>query len=251
MRASRFLIVAGCLAVLGGGLYATAVQVTSFPTTGQVHENSWSGDQGDGYARDISVLRGEMALLRAEIDELKGIASGASVLRAELAALGGEVGALRGQLGQAAQRGVNLAGPTGEGDAMDLPPLSGEDMEFIAEEQAYEDDRRRQLLNSVFQAEPFDSEWSAETTDRIMDAFDHEELARSDVTAAECRASLCRIEVNQSDSEAAGNFGLWFPMQVAEVLPQIAYFHEPHGDGGAVTVMYLARSGYSLPLGNP
>lgn len=250
MKATHLLVIAFGLATLGGGLAATldlsatspeppAPRATAAAATG-------TDDHEDGHARDHAALRQEIASLRAELRAGKDEDRGASTSEDELSALKQELAALREQVAMIAGANGNPAAVAGDGDD-DFAPMTEEEMALAEEDDAYDEEDRRRGLDAFLGAQSIDTTWSQDAALAVTEASDSEELAGSIVDGVECRSSLCRVEVSHADAEAAGQFELLFPMQVADALPQIRYFTEQLGDGRSITVMYLAREGYELP----
>lgn len=243
MKATHLLVIAVGLATLGGGLAATLDLSATNPEPPAIGTD----DHEDEHAEDHAALRQEIASLRAELRAGKDEDRGASTSEDELSALKQELAALREQVAMIAGANGNPAAVAGDGDEDDFGPMTEEDMAPAEEDEAYDEEDRRRGLDTFLGAQSIDTAWSQDAALAVTEAADREELAGSIVDGVECRSSLCRVEVSHADAEAAGQFELLFPMQVADALPQIRYFTEQLGDGRSVTVMYLAREGYELP----
>ena len=109
------------------------------------------------------------------------------------------------------------------------------------------DHERFAVIDSRFQAEPADAQWSSDTLDLITQVLANEELAQTEVSGLDCRTTLCRLKVTHAHVEAANQFALVFPMEVGDLLPRITYYHQESADGTINTVLYLVRTGNELP----
>lgn len=102
-------------------------------------------------------------------------------------------------------------------------------------------------VNENFQSQEADPEWSAEALDALETALQSEELSGTSVVDMECRATLCRVEVEHRDPAEMMNFEMWLPEKLAPVLPRMTLEREEL-DGRTTTIVYLARDGHSLTL---
>lgn len=139
--------------------------------------------------------------------------------------------------------------PTAVGD--DDAGGYGNDVDTAAEwmstgQSAQRTAEQRLALNTAFEAETFDEDWSTDVTQALQRAIASEELSDASVRAAECRSTLCRVDVEHQGSAQSDEFELWFGSQIADVLPRFSLFQE-EVDGRAITVVYLARDSHRLP----
>jgi hypothetical protein len=109
-------------------------------------------------------------------------------------------------------------------------------------------ERNSARLRDYFQVEPADAAWSQQTTDLIKNRFaDTEELAKTPILAAECRSTLCRVEVSHEDSGRQAEFEATLPMLFGGELPRTMMFAEEQPDGSIRQTVYLARDGHGFP----
>lgn len=252
MKTSHLLIFTGSVAALGLSLYVTkfsdrdllALDLNHALSSVDTRSSGQANDHGGGMAPALAALKGEIALLKAEIATVKKASIRLSPVQKELSKLKEEVAALHRQI-------VNFSTASESLDnAEDLQKPAGfteQDIITATQEQAYEDRKRMEMINSVFLSENADYQWAARTTDLITQHLGKGEQVQTILSDVECRTTLCRVEVNHEDATAAGEFELQFSMQVGEVLPQTSYFYEPQDNGSISVVMYLAREGYDLP----
>lgn len=196
------------------------------------------GDKG-GQHEGVTALRKELSFLRAELNGLRqpAVNEEIDVLKAQIAAL------QRERQGESAAQPATTNGNDAEeygNDAVDAEDWMSAER---AEQQAAE---QRSALNTVFEEETIDADWSTDATQALERAFASEELSNASVHSAECRSTLCRVDVEHEDPEKAGEFEMWFGKQIAEMLPRFSLFQE-EVDGRAITVVYLARDGHKLP----
>ncbi|MGQ0443644.1 MAG: hypothetical protein ACT4O2_00590 [Beijerinckiaceae bacterium] len=137
------------------------------------------------------------------------------------------------------------AAPAPEDDE-DLADPEAQFTAEIAEEQqqiqAY-----AQTIEASLEAEPVDSAWSGSTADRIREIFTGDELAGASLQDIDCRATLCRIEVQHRDEAKLREFQRLFPLRVSQVLPRLMMHRIENADGSVTTYLYLARQGHRLP----
>ncbi|MDO9103904.1 MAG: hypothetical protein Q7U57_02970 [Methylovulum sp.] len=103
-------------------------------------------------------------------------------------------------------------------------------------------------LTESFQMETMDSAWAPKITGMIQDSFlNSEKLAELRLIHADCRATLCRIEVTVDNPEQMLQFEAQLPTLIGAELPRMTTFTEEQGDGSSRVTVYLARKGYKLP----
>jgi hypothetical protein len=201
---------------------------------------------GDGEAHELAALKEELSLLRLQrgAPDETGIAEPALAKR--LDRLASEMAALQTQM-QHIIRTVATLSADGDGAGPDLVPVTEIDLEAMAQEEEYQAQERIARLNTGFEAERTDIQWSPEATDSITRAFESEELARSTLYGVECRSTTCRVEVEHENAADLSDFELWFPLQVGDTLPKFTMRHEEQSDGRVSTVVYMMRDGFSMP----
>lgn len=246
MKASHLLIAS--LAALSLGMYAVLgnFYANDRSSSGEPASRGGQANAG-GMAHDINALARELALVRAELAALKGATAGTNALHTELNKLKAELASLRGRLEDTGGADDHYHSAINQGASLDSPPLTEEDMNAQAQQQREKDLMRMELINTVFQAEPIDQQWSFDATHVITQALESAEARQTDLSRLECRSTMCLVEANHGDAAAADDFALKFPMQVAQALPEITYYYQPLDDGSVNVLMYLARSGYELP----
>lgn len=103
-------------------------------------------------------------------------------------------------------------------------------------------------LADYFQAEAIDSAWSPKMAGLIQDRFlNTETLADVRLINSDCRASLCRIEVEVDNPDEMLQLEAELPALIGEELPRMTTFSEEQGNGSSRVTVYLARKGYKLP----
>ncbi|MGH9891510.1 MAG: hypothetical protein ACREA0_05905 [bacterium] len=104
-----------------------------------------------------------------------------------------------------------------------------------------------QTIEASLEAETVDSAWSGSTADLIREVFAADELAGASLQDIDCRATLCRVEVQHRDEAKLRKFQHLFPFRVSQVLPRLMMHRIENADGSITTYLYLARQGHRLP----
>lgn len=115
----------------------------------------------------------------------------------------------------------------------ETPPPAPEAREIVAAVEAY------------LVAEPVDPAWSRAAESDAESALRGEAMRGSAFLRADCRSTLCRVEVTHESDEARDRF--------VDVVPRTEPFH--HGgfayqvpdENGPRTVFFVAREGHTLP----
>lgn len=167
-------------------------------------------------------------------------------LRTELDGLKEQLQVLQRELHAFVTNSATLYQPDGVTDDQDTDDKHRTEPFSVEEEQdvafAHVD-----AVSENFRSQEADPEWSAEALDAIETAFQSEELAGASVLDMDCRATLCRVEVEHRNPEELMEFELWLPEKLAAVLPRMTLEREEL-DGRTVTTVYLARDGHTLTL---
>lgn len=179
-------------------------------------------EPGIGPSDSLDALRRELAALRADLARVKN----AFETRGNAPASGAAV--------PAPEDDEHLADPEAQ--------LAAEVAEEQQQIQAY-----AQTIEANLEAETMDSAWSGSTADRIRDAFTGDELAGASLQDIDCRATLCRVEVQHRDEAKLRKFQHLFPFKVSQVLPRLMMHRIENADGSITTYLYLARQGHHLP----
>lgn len=184
--------------------------------------------------------------LVARVDGLQGKIAALEKSNRDLKAELDSLSAMIMNLTANAQQGTGSAAEAFAGND-ESPPLTAEDLEAMADEGEAAHEESGRIYYNVFQGENEDPEWAPSTLSTIYEQFEKPELEGTELLGADCRASICRVEVRHSNDDAETNFSLLFPLGLAEVLPQVSYHQQSNPDGSTSTVMYMAREGYELP----
>jgi hypothetical protein len=208
--------------LLGTAILAVAIAVVSYRSLGTVRGSAARGPQEamavaepaqrgstDEPSRDVGRLRGEVALLRAELAELRQE-------RRPGSGAGGDVS----------------AGPTAELDVRGARAAAVEEGQRKRREYI-------EALASAFQRERTDASWSPSTTAVVKAALASDQV-RQTARQIDCRARTCRVEIAGDPSGTLANVLPFFTMQIAPVLTDMVVDHVTDGRG-AVTVLYLTR----------
>lgn len=173
---------------------------------------------------------------------------GLLALRREVSRLRAELAALRRDLDQLLRDNPGAIVESEFDTSAEKTP------EMLAAEEAEARENSRQQwherlteIDALLQKEPVDPVWSGQVSARIQEVLNRGKHGRTYLFALDCRSTLCRLEVQHDDPNAASDFANGFPGEVAELFPKIAMGHADEGDGYSHTVLYLVREGYRLP----
>jgi hypothetical protein len=259
MKVPPLLLSVMSVVIIGGTLYAAvAFLVTPRmpPAGGPGHPQAIAPRGEEGVA--LTALRDDLEQLRAEMHAGRSTEADPGRRHAdsdpgqlptklgdELRRLRAEVATLRTAVQQTAAMATTPAGHREK----TAKPLSRSVDDMAARMQAREqrDHEQRPALDTYMDAEGVDTQWSVDTTGVLTQVLASATLAATTVQDIECRTTVCRLAVEHEDRLALDQFALMFPLQVAEGLPQLTYFHDQEEDGRIHTVVYLTRQGHSLP----
>jgi hypothetical protein len=113
-----------------------------------------------------------------------------------------------------------------------------------------EGDRAQNLLAHVethFWQESDDPTWSRDTETSIAQALTSAAFDASRLLAADCRTTLCQVEVSHESEVAQGGFIDTFPFALS-FDAEVFYQHLDDGSSMPRTVMYITRAGQQLPV---
>ena len=105
------------------------------------------------------------------------------------------------------------------------------------------------LVEQAIVSEQLDPSWAASAETSIRAVFEHSEMQSVKLLNAQCRATLCRIDIAPSDSGAADNFDQSFRRMLLHLPWQGQGFgrvFDPFGRS-PTAVFFLAREGNALP----
>lgn len=139
------------------------------------------------------------------------------------------------------------------------PPAAAERFMTITEDpvtaqQDTDEELRSSLerLSEGFYSEVHDEQWSLESEQTLLDVLHAPAFSDAHPVAAECRSTLCRVEFDYTDLDAADE-------ALEEILfsldwnteAQMMVVNGEGGNGPVSTVLFLSRDGYSLSSGDP
>jgi hypothetical protein len=141
--------------------------------------------------------------------------------------------------------------PSGAEEPADAVVLSEQELRE-QEADVIEAENQRSLARmaageAALQQESADGVWSIQAMDALREALGSEELSGTMVRDMECRATLCRLEVEHRDQEQQMAFEQQFSFKVGELLPRMMMHSEEQTDGTISATIYLAREGHELP----
>lgn len=132
-------------------------------------------------------------------------------------------------------------------------PKAVEDSDEPVQSEEEREQIRLAQLDREFAQQKTDLEWSQEAASQIVSTVEKVLNERrpaggggTSLVDANCRATLCRIELVGENLEAVNNFSQSFPLQLgwqASTIQIIA--HEP--DGSVRSIIYVSKDGHDLP----
>ena len=120
---------------------------------------------------------------------------------------------------------------------------AGMQQEIIAAQ--LEMDEFAKAVNTVFQAEDVDREWSAQAVEEIKRVFQSEEAAGISIADIQCRSARCRIVV-KGDPVLVGKILHKSSPRLSEMFSQSLMTKVKSEEGGTSTVMFLVRHGNNI-----
>ena len=134
--------------------------------------------------------------------------------------------------------------PEEDEELADPEPHSADEIALLEQQQI---ETHALAIEARLEAETADSAWSGRTAGRILEIFTGEKLGGAALQDIDCRATLCRVEVQHRDEAKLREFQHLFPFKVAQVLPRLMMHRMDNADGSITTYLYLAREGHRLP----
>jgi hypothetical protein len=113
----------------------------------------------------------------------------------------------------------------------------------LAEEQHRE---QIDVIETSFQSEYMDDQWSDIAADAIEQALTQEEWVHLPAVT-ECRVTLCKIELSHQNRQQIEMLMLTLPSVVGGLLPRMTVDQVEYADDSMSTIVYLAREGHDFP----
>ena len=105
-------------------------------------------------------------------------------------------------------------------------------------------------LDSRFADDPDDSQWGADTERVVADLLEGVPAAGNALLSADCRSTMCRVEISHTDRWAREDLLSHVPGKAP--FDHQVFFHPGELDGDRlVTVFYLSRAGHRLMPDEP
>lgn len=95
--------------------------------------------------------------------------------------------------------------------------------------------------------EHVDAQWSNNAVAEIEQTLFQPELEETSLINVDCRATLCRVEVEHTDTRAKIQFQSLFSQRRSDADLKSTLVRSNQGHEGNRTIVYLTRSGYDLP----
>jgi hypothetical protein len=120
------------------------------------------------------------------------------------------------------------------------------DVNEQAEAQA---DAQQALVEQAIVSEKLDPSWAPRAEASLHSLFEQSEIHSLKLLSAQCRATICRMEIAPSDSEGTDDFDLSFRRMLLHMPWQGQGFGRVYNPSGPspTAVFFLAREGASLP----
>ena len=214
------------------------VEVSPEPVDGKVKET-----QVKVTAEESSGVESELQRLAAERQEFARTAAElkreVEALRSQVKQVGDQQAAQGTDAVQAGQQGAVLS-PAAEHEAETVAMSPEEERQQIEEQSLAQVD----LIEAAVLTEEVDEEWGPQAQQTLGDLFENEEMTGMYLLGADCRTSMCRMEVafdeTVSPEKGLGTLADNAPWQ-GEGFVRIGLGDDPS------VVVYLAREGQSLP----
>lgn len=202
--------------------------------TNRREETSRRSDSG---IREDGDLADEVAALKPELARLS----------ADLAALREEVHALRQT---AVQSDVAEREREPDDEDENLNPEWAAEQELEREQAMIE--ARMQGLNAQLEAEQRDAAWASHAGTTLWQALAGQDLAGTTVAGLDCRATLCRLDLNYEDEASRNRFlqitlDRYIRPAITDILDAMTLHSVQNTDGSIATVIFWARAGHRLP----
>ncbi len=228
----RTWVIVGIVAVLWAG-----TQLFTDPEEGNRRDRVGSRIEQPGNDKVLRSFHQELVALRNRLARVENLQPSLSLLQDRLSQLEVTQRDLRAELGAELLRDDRFAyGEQIDGSA--VPPDGSEG------------ERAQNLLAHVethFWQESDDPTWSRDTETSIAQALTSAAFDASRLLAADCRTTLCQVEVSHESEVAQEGFINTFPF-VLSFETEVFYQHIDDGSSMPRTVMYMARAGQQLPV---
>jgi hypothetical protein len=111
------------------------------------------------------------------------------------------------------------------------------------------EDAQQALLEQAIGSEKLDPSWAPRAEASLHSLFEESEIHSLKLLSAQCRATLCRMEIAPSDSEGTIDFDLSFRRMLLHMPWHGQGFGRVYNASGSspTAVYFLAREGASLP----
>lgn len=231
------LIIGGVIAMVG--LAFGAVLLSAGP-----NRESETRQQAGG------VVEEEVAALRREISDLRDMIASASasgeieMVDPEVASLKQDIAALQEQLTSLGTEVRAGAGFVPAAQPQTEPKQSEEERRELAKQAVTE---RMNYIESQFANEDIDAQWGNNVETQLISTFQNPALQQSALVNAECRSTLCRLEVAHEDGADISEFQSVLADETAKVAPEGAIQQVVGPDGKTRSIIFLARSGARIP----
>src|SRR5262245_54421182 len=183
MHASRRLGICGAFAVLCGRLYVTVASLT--PPVAPGAQRSQVTASGEGEVGALAALRHEIGSLRAELAALRRQERSVGTLPSEFRQFQKDVRAVRQQVQDIAVRPQvahsNTRASEPHATATTTAPQTPADREERAQQQQQRHVERMQVLETRWQRDPLDPQWSTATTDFVDQVLARDEFQQTQV----------------------------------------------------------------------
>lgn len=183
---------------------------------------------GTASVDDTSVLREEMASLRAELLQLRK----EQIARSRGSADGGR------QSRPAPQNGAENDGESGANPRRN---------ELAREEEALQRKAWIATIDASFRKEVIDPTWSANTSSRIQSVLSSDAMEHMQADSIDCRSDSCRVELHDAGPGRLSKNMPLMALQLAGTLPNITADSVTRPDGGQSMVLYLSRQSQGRP----
>ena len=126
-------------------------------------------------------------------------------------------------------------------------PQAGLEHNPEKEEAEFQEEQRQAMatLTDQLSSEGLDVAWSVQAMDQITQISETLEHDGSTLSYVDCRATLCKLEVNHRDRDALDRFTQGLPMALKWNSTMTLHVVD-HADGSKTSTVFVSRDGYDL-----
>lgn len=234
------LVMGGAIAIIGLAFGAALLSRGPTPKPEVPQQTSAVAEEKE---EEIATLRSEINALKDMIASAPASGQGQSA-DPEFLSLKQDVAALKEQLATLGDEVRSRARLAPSPQLQTGPQLSEEERQEQAKQAVTE---RMNYIASRFESEDVDAQWGNSVETQLISTFQNPALQHSALVNAECRSTLCRLEVAHEDGTDLTEFQSVLADETAKIAPEGAIQQAVGPDGKMRSIIFLARSGARIP----